>query len=36
MGMGIDLVTPLGFRDVLTAEAAERERITRGVQDLFA
>ena len=34
--MGIDLVTPLGFRDVLTAEAAERERITRGVQDLFA
>lgn len=34
--MRIDLVTPLGFRDVLTAEAAERERITRDVQDLFA
>lgn len=30
------LVTPSGFRDILSAEAAERERITREVQDLFA
>lgn len=28
--------TPTGFRDVLPDEAAERERITRSVQDLFA
>lgn len=32
----MNLVTPLGFRDVLPAEAGERERITRAVQDLFA
>ncbi|WP_165061343.1 ATP phosphoribosyltransferase [Adlercreutzia sp. ZJ154] len=32
----MNLVTPLGFRDVLTSEAAEREHITRSVQDLFA
>ena len=30
------LVTPSGFRDILSAEATERERITREVQDLFA
>ncbi len=29
-------VTPSGFRDILQDEAAERERITRAVQDLFA
>lgn len=32
----MNLVTPMGFRDVLPDEAAERERITRAVQDLFA
>ncbi len=32
----MNLVTPTGFRDVLPDEAAERERITRAVQDLFA
>lgn len=31
-----NLVTPFGFRDVIGFEAAERERITRSVQDLFA
>ena len=30
------LITPIGFRDILADEAAERERITRSVQDLFA
>lgn len=30
------LVTPSGFRDILSDEAIERERITRSVQDLFA
>ena len=30
------LATPSGFRDILTEEASERERITRAVQDLFA
>ena len=32
----MDLVTPSGFRDVLAEEAVERERITQGVQRLFA
>lgn len=32
----MNLVTPTGFRDVLGIEAAERERIERSVQDLFA
>lgn len=31
-----NLVTPFGFRDVMGFEAAERERIVRKVQDLFA
>ena len=31
-----NLVTPFGFRDVIGFEAAERERITRSVQELFA
>ncbi len=31
-----NLMTPFGFRDVIGFEAAERERITRDVQDLFA
>lgn len=34
--MEANLVTPLGFRDVLSSEAEERERITRSVQDIFA
>lgn len=32
----MNFVTPLGFRDVLPAEATERETITRSVQDLFS
>lgn len=32
----MNFVTPIGFRDILSDEAAERERITRAVQDLFA
>lgn len=32
----MNLSTPTGFRDVLADEAAERERMTRAVQDLFA
>lgn len=32
----MNLSTPTGFRDVLAAEAADRERVTRAVQDLFA
>lgn len=32
----MNLVTPVGFRDVLGKEAKERERIERLVQDLFA
>lgn len=31
-----NISTPSGFRDVLSDEAAERERIQRSVQDLFA
>ena len=32
----MDYTTPSGFRDVLADEAAQRERIARAVQDLFA
>lgn len=32
----MNYVTPAGFRDVLTQEAQERERITRAVQECFA
>ena len=32
----MEYITPSGFRDVLADEAAERERIARRVQDLFA
>ena len=32
----MNYATPPGFRDVLVDEAAERERLTRAVQDLFA
>ena len=32
----MEFTTPQGFRDVLADEAAERERIARGVQDCFA
>jgi len=32
----MEYTTPSGFRDVLSDEAAERERIARRVQDLFA
>ena len=32
----MEYTTPSGFRDVLADEAAERERIARSVQDLFA
>ena len=32
----MEYTTPSGFRDVLADEAAERERIARNVQDLFA
>lgn len=32
----MDMVTPAGFRDVLAQEAAERERISAAVRDLFS
>ena len=32
----MNYVTPAGFRDVLTDEAQQRERITRAVQERFA
>lgn len=32
----MDMVTPAGFRDVLAQEAAERERISVSVRDLFS
>lgn len=32
----MDMVTPVGFRDVLAQEAAERERISAAVCDLFS
>ena len=32
----MNLVTPSGFRDVLSEEATVREQIERAVQDLFA